>query len=78
MRALTRPVLVTLDRDEVTRVWCVQIAVPGLPVVLLDPADADDLGVALIDCSTDARQENDPARSDPLAEARDEIRRSTR
>lgn len=78
MKALDRPVQVAPARQEGDRVWCVELAVPGLPVVLLTAEDADDLGVALIDASTDARQANDPTRDDPLAEARDEIRRSTR
>jgi hypothetical protein len=70
---------VALAQEEGTRAWCVELAVPGLPVVLLTPEHADELGVEVLERSTDAREANDPQlRGDRLDEARDEIRRSAR
>lgn len=77
MKPIERPVLVGYARDE-ARVWCVEVNVPGLPVLLVTAEIADQLGVALLDASTEVRLMNDPCLGDRLDEARDEIRRSTR
>jgi len=60
LRALTAAVGVAITPQEGDRVMCVELAIPGLPPVLITQDDADRLAGSLWEASTDAREANDP------------------